>query len=79
MYPRAASIAPFYLGVGDHRIFVVDFPKDFIIGEGFVPLCKPSMRRLVSCQPKVVLNYLMQGEFLFTYHRIREKLDKIDR
>ena len=79
MYPRAASIAPFHLGVEDHRIFVVDFPKDLIMGEGFVPLCKLSMRRLVSCQPKAVSNYLAQGEFLFTYYRIREKLDKIDR
>ena len=48
------------------------------MGEGFVPLCKLSIRRLVSCQPKVVSNYLAQGEFLFTHHRIREKLDKID-
>jgi len=49
MHPRAASIVLFHLGVGDHRIFVVDFPKDLIMGEGFVPLCKLSMRRLVSC------------------------------
>ena len=58
MCPRATSIAPFHLGVGDHRIFVVDFPKDLIMGEDFILLCKQSMRRLVSYQPKAVSNYL---------------------
>ena len=78
MCSRVMSIASFYLGVGDHRIFVVDFPKDLIMGEGFVLLCKPSMRKLVSYQPKAVSNYLAQRKFLFTHYRIREKLDKID-
>ena len=61
----AASIALFYLGAGDHRIFVVDFLKELIIGGGFILLCEPSIRRLISCQPRVVSNYLAQSEFLF--------------
>ena len=54
-----ASIAPFYLGAGDYRIFVVDFLKELIMGDRFVPLCKLLMRRLISCQPRVVSNYLV--------------------
>ena len=63
--PCTASIAPFYLGVGDHRIFIVNFPKELIIGEGFVPIYKPSIRRLISYQPKAILTYIERGESLF--------------
>ena len=59
------SIALFHLDVGDHRIFIVNFPKELIIGEGFVPIYKPSIRRLISYQPKAILTYIERGESLF--------------
>ena len=45
--PYTTSITLFHLGVGDHRIFIIDFSKELTMGEGFVPICKPSMRRLI--------------------------------
>ena len=54
MRPSADITAPIHLGARDHRIFVVDFPKILIMGYGFVPSCKPSMRILISCQPRAV-------------------------
>ena len=78
MCPRSASIAPFHLREGDHRIFVVGFPKELIVGDDFIPLCKPSVRRLISCQPNAVSNYLATGEYLFSHHRINDKLARLD-
>ena len=73
-----ASIALFHLGAGDYRVFIVDFPKELIMGEDFVPICKPSMRRLISYQPKALLNYNERGESIFKQYRIEEKLEKIE-
>ena len=37
MRQSVASVAPFYLGAEDHRIFAIDFPKELIMGDGFFP------------------------------------------
>ena len=71
-------MAPFYLGTGDHRVFVVDFPMEYLMGSRFIPICYPSMRRLILCQLKSVTNYLGHAEFLFKHNRIKEKLDRIE-
>ena len=56
----------------------MDFPKELIMGDDFIPLCKPSIRRLISCQSNVVSNYLVKGECLFTHYRINEKIARLD-
>ena len=38
MWLYALSITPFYLGVGDYHSFIVNFPKELIIGSSFIPL-----------------------------------------
>ena len=68
-------MAPFYIDTGDYRIFIVDFPIDMVMGSRFIPICKSSMRRLISCQPCSVQNYIGYAEFLFRHHRIKEKLE----
>ena len=73
--PYASSMAPFYMGAGDYRIFIVDFPIDMVMGSRFILICKPSIRRLISCQPRSVQNYIRYVEFLFRYYRIKEKLE----
>ena len=77
--PCASSMALFYLGAGDHRVFIVDFPMEYIIGSRFVLMCYSSMRRLIFCQPQSVKNYLEYSEFLFKHYRIKEKLDSIEK
>ena len=74
----ASSMALFYLGTGDHRVFIIDFPMEYIMRSRFVPMCHPSMRRLISYQPQSVKNYLEYSEFLFKHHQIKEKLDSIE-
>ena len=73
MRPYTTSLAPFHLGAGDHKIFIIDFPKELIIEDRFVPLCKSLIRRLISCQPQAVSNYLAQSEFLFRQYKIQKK------
>ena len=74
--PISGSMLPHYFGVGDHRCFVLDFSVDTFLGEGFVPICKPEMRRLTSKQPKAVQNYLRKAESLFLHHKCStQKLD----
>ena len=38
--PIAASIAPFWFGVGDYRAFIIDFPINVILGKEFILICK---------------------------------------
>jgi len=35
------------------------------------------MRRLVTCQPSAVENYLSRSEDLFNQHRIKEKIERL--
>ena len=76
--PYTSSIALFYLGIGDYRIFIIDFPIELVIGDRFILICRPSMRRLISCHPSSVSNYIQHLEFLFKYYRIKEKLDALE-
>ena len=46
-----------------------------VIGSRFIPICKPSMRRLISYQPRSVQNYIGYAEFLFRHYKIKEKLE----
>ena len=71
-------MAPFYLGAGDHRIFIVDFPMELVMGDRFIPICRPSMRRLISYHPSSMSNYIQYSDFLFKHHRIKEKLDALE-
>ena len=78
LYPYASSMASFYLGVGNYRIFIVDFPLEVVMGSRFILICRPFRRCLILCQPKSVSNYIKYSEFLFKYYRIKEKLDSIE-
>ena len=72
-------MAPFYLGAGDHRVFVVDFLMEYIIGSRFVPMYHSLIRRSISYQLQSVKNYLEYLEFLFKHYWIKEKLDSIEK
>ena len=63
--PYASSIYLFYLGARDFYIFVVDFLIEVIMGSDFIPIYRLAIRRLISCQSKVVENYIAYGKFLF--------------
>ena len=65
------SIMPNYFSIGEHRCFTIDFPKDLILGEGFIPVAHPEIRRLTSKQPKALANYLQTSKQLFKHHKIK--------
>ena len=48
MIPSTSSITLFHFSIGDHRIIIIDFPIEFMIGDEFVLMAKLSMRRLIS-------------------------------
>ena len=75
--PKAISISPFLFSVGDHRVIIVDFDIDLILGSGFIPICPIQMRRLNSKQEKSVENYLWRAKNLMIHHKIPVKLDRL--
>ena len=52
------SILPYYFAVGDYRYFVIDFPIDYFIGDGFIPIICPEMRRLALSNKDSINQYL---------------------
>ena len=36
--PLSLSILPHYFGIGNHRYFIVDFPLEYFIAEGTIPI-----------------------------------------
>ena len=55
------SIIPYYFEVGDYWYFIVDFPVDIFIGEGFIPIIKVEIYHLTLSQPNIVKNYLLKS------------------
>ena len=64
--PSSSIIAPFSFGVGYHRVFIVDFQVESILGDEIIPMAKPDTRRLISSQKQSVLNYHSKGEEILT-------------
>jgi len=73
--PLVVSITLFYFGVGDHRSFVLDFSLDTILGLEFIPMYRINIRRLISCQPQSVENYINRSKQLFKEYHIYRKID----
>ena len=46
--PYASSIAPFFFGIRDHKVFIVDFQLESILKDEFVLITKSDMRPLIS-------------------------------
>ena len=45
---RAASLCIFNFSTDNHLAFIVDIDITSILGDKYVPICSPSMRRLIS-------------------------------
>ena len=72
--PTAVSFCPFHFGVGDHRMYTVDFQLTSVLGELSVPLHVINKRRLI-CTNKIVVNrYLERAEKQLTLHNIPQKI-----
>ena len=56
---------------------ILDFPKESFLGNEFILICKPEIRRLTTKQPKAVQNYIKRAEKLIIDHRIEYKLEEL--
>ena len=72
--PSKLSIIPHYFEMGDHRVFIANFPIEYFIREGFVLIMKSDMRRLTSTQPQAMQNYLSIVRNLQKEYKIELKL-----
>ena len=78
MMPLSLSILPHYFSVGNHRCFIVDFPLEYFIAEGSIPIIKPEMWRLTTSQSEAKKNYMVNAKTYIKYHKIQEKLERIE-
>ena len=46
--PSSLSILLYYFSIGDHRCFIVDFPMEYFIGEGTIPIVQSEICRLTT-------------------------------
>ncbi len=75
----AALLLPCNVGVGDHRVFIVDITSELILGNVF-PCVIPASRRLLNCKSDKIKNsYIAVLNQLSNRHLIFQKLLLTDR
>jgi hypothetical protein len=75
----AITLLPSRVGVGDHRVFVLDFASEPILGHVF-PQVIPLARRLLNCaSDKIRNNYIAVLNQLSNRHLMFKKMLCIDR
>ena len=74
----AVAILPDRMGVGNHKVFIIDIESDSILGDVF-PHILPSARRLLNCTlDRIKNNYIQVLNQLSNRHLIFKKLLFID-
>jgi hypothetical protein len=74
----AVAILPDRMGVGDHKVFIMDIESDCILGDVF-PHVLPAMRRLLNyASDRIKNNYIQVLNQLSNRHLIFKKLLIID-
>jgi hypothetical protein len=67
---------PVGFGIGDHRMMVVDFTTESMVGINPQAVVRPGARRLNSKIPRCLARYNAKLEELLERHRITEKVVK---
>ena len=68
---------PHYFSMWDHRYFIVDFSHESTIGNSHILIVRSEIGRLISNQLKLIANYLQSTEYLFKYHKIKDKINNL--
>ena len=71
-----ACIMPVGYGEGDHRLFIIDFLKSFLVGASTPSIVRSSARRLNSRIPAAAEDYSYRFEHLLLEHKSIERLVK---
>lgn len=69
-----ACVMPAGYGVGDHRLFVVDFRQQSLVGASPPKVVRVAARRLNTKIPHVAERYVNKLEDLFISHRLNSRL-----
>ena len=72
-----ACIMPCGYGVGDHRVFVVDFLTSSWVGDEPLKIVRPAARRLNTRIPTAAEAYRTELEQLITRHRLIERVGAV--
>ena len=67
---------PVGYGVGDHRLFVVDFLKSCLVVSSLPSIVRSAARRLNSRIPAAAEDYSDRFEHLVIKHKLIERLEK---
>ena len=73
------SILPHYFGIKGYRVIIADFPMEYFMGEGFIPISKSKIRWLILSQLKAVQNYLSKANSLQKEHKSNQKIHQIEK
>ena len=69
-----ACVMPAGYGIGDHRLFVLDFLTSSLIGHDPPKIVRAAARRLNTNTPSAELYYINRSEELITKHKIVERV-----
>jgi hypothetical protein len=73
-----APVMPCGYGIGDHRLFIVDFVTSSMVGDNPIRIVRPEARRLNTRIPKVTEKYVSKLEDLIRRHRLIERIGVIN-
>ena len=72
-----ASVMPAGYGIGDHRLFVIDFATQDLVGTHPPKVVRPTSRRLNTKLPGVANRYTKTLEELILKHRLIERTGEV--
>ena len=74
-----ASVMPAGFGIGDHRLFVIDFRFESLIGNAPPKIVRAASRRLNTKIPRIADSYTEKLEEKIVEHRLNSRLLKAER
>ena len=74
-----ATVLQRYGGGGDHRVFIVDFTLDSILGSMFLRVVSPGGRKLHCESEQIRGNYTRVLHKLANRHQLFKKLNELDK
>lgn len=74
-----ASVMPAGYGIGDHRLFIVDFTLESLIGNAPPKIVRAAARRLNTKIPRIANAYTSKVEEKIVEHRLNSRLLKVER
>jgi len=63
LHSQAYNFAPFYFGIGDYRLMIINFFTELFFGNEYVPM--------ILDNPSIVSNYTYHAEYLFSEYKIQ--------